>query len=137
MHCIWFLHISILLNPTAKTPLQFHKPLSLLVFNLQLLLIPKSIMLLKISPSLSASSPNLPWKSFHLTRRLIGLERHGVAMAKGSAGGAITGVIFSPFEELKHKPEVALIPVEADKSLARYKYSEKSQAAVNEQIKCV
>ncbi|KAF3331804.1 ferritin-2 [Carex littledalei] len=54
-------------------------------------------------------------------------------MAKGS-GGTITGVAFSPFEELKNKPEVALVPVEADKSLARYKYSEKSQAAVNEQI---
>jgi hypothetical protein len=57
-------------------------------------------------------------------------------MAKGS-GGAVTTVVFSPFEELNLKPDVALVPVEADKSLARYKYSDKSETAINEQIKCV
>jgi hypothetical protein len=34
-------------------------------------------------------------------------------MAKGS-GGAVTTVVFSPFEELNLKPDVALVPVEAD-----------------------
>jgi hypothetical protein len=94
-------------------------------------------MLLRVSPSLSASSPYLSSKRSHLTGLLIGAkETHGVAMAKGS-GGALTGVAFSPFEELKLRPDVALVPVEADKSLARYMYSHKSEYAVNEQIKCV
>ncbi|KAJ4753883.1 Ferritin [Rhynchospora pubera] len=92
--------------------------------------------LLRFPPSLSASSPRLSSNPSHFLARkplIGGKEVHGVAMAKGS-GGAITGLVFSPFEELKLRPEVAMVPVEADKSLARFKYSDKCEAAVNEQI---
>ncbi|KAJ3682858.1 hypothetical protein LUZ60_013085 [Juncus effusus] len=84
-------------------------------------------MLLKISPSLSILSPQR--NPCPYTER-IGRSRVTTVKAKGS----ITGVVFSPFEELKHKPEVSLVPIEAEKSLARYKYQDKCEAAVNEQI---
>ncbi|WOL17990.1 hypothetical protein Cni_G26783 [Canna indica] len=63
----------------------------------------------------------------------------GRAAARGqpvlaSAGGqAITGVIFEPFEELKNS-DVAVVPAALDQSLARQKYVNESEAAINIQI---
>ncbi|OAY74272.1 Ferritin-3, chloroplastic, partial [Ananas comosus] len=56
-----------------------------------------------------------------------------VAMATGgSRSKTVTGVVFEPFEEVKH--ELALVPTAADKSLARHKYADECEIAINEQI---
>lgn len=56
-----------------------------------------------------------------------------VAMAAGANRRSFTGVVFEPFKELKQ--ELALVPTMPDQSLARQKYSNESEAALNEQIK--
>ncbi|RRT71708.1 hypothetical protein B296_00035259 [Ensete ventricosum] len=59
-----------------------------------------------------------------------------VAMAAGEANSRpTTGVVFEPFEELKK--ELDLVPSVPDKSIARQKYSDECEAAINEQIKWV
>ncbi|KAJ1699050.1 hypothetical protein LUZ63_007562 [Rhynchospora breviuscula] len=94
--------------------------------------------LLRISPSLSASSPRLSSNPSHFLARkplIGGKENNGVAMARPKvSGGFIIGRELSLFEELNLRPDVLRVPVEADKSLARFKYSDKCEAAVNEQI---
>ncbi|KAG5053105.1 ferritin-4, chloroplastic-like isoform X1 [Glycine soja] len=56
-----------------------------------------------------------------------------VRAAKGSTNHrALTGVIFEPFEEVKK--ELDLVPTVPQASLARQKYVDESEAAVNEQI---
>ncbi|XP_010921012.1 ferritin-3, chloroplastic isoform X2 [Elaeis guineensis] len=52
--------------------------------------------------------------------------------AGGSNRRPMTGVVFEPFEELKQ--ELALVPTMPDLSLARQKYSNDCEAALNEQI---
>ena len=59
-----------------------------------------------------------------------------VAMAAGETNSRpMTGVVFEPFEELKQ--ELAFVPSVPDKSIARQKYSDECEAAINEQIKWV
>lgn len=83
--------------------------------------------------SLSLFNPNAePPRSVHVqannTTRLV------VRAAKGSTNHrALTGVIFEPFEEVKK--ELDLVPTVPQASLARQKYVDESEAAVNEQIK--
>ncbi|XP_074574633.1 ferritin-3, chloroplastic-like [Curcuma longa] len=48
-------------------------------------------------------------------------------------GQAITGVVFQPFEELK-RIEASLVPIALDQSLARQKYTDDCEAAINVQI---
>lgn len=55
--------------------------------------------------------------------------------AAGSHNQTITGVIFEPFEELKHK--LSLVPTALDQSIARQRYFDECESAINEQIKCV
>lgn len=45
----------------------------------------------------------------------------------------LTGVVFQPFEEVKK--EVLDVPVSPQLSLARQKYADDCEAAINEQIK--
>ncbi|KAF2296306.1 hypothetical protein P3X46_014435 [Hevea brasiliensis] len=52
--------------------------------------------------------------------------------SKGSNDKPLTGVIFEPFEEVKK--ELSLVPTVPQVSLARQKYSDECEAAVNEQI---
>ncbi|KAM0013283.1 Ferritin-2 [Helianthus debilis subsp. tardiflorus] len=56
------------------------------------------------------------------------------AAAKGGSPNSrtITGVVFEPFEEVKK--ELSLVPNGPQQSLARQKYADQSEAAVNEQI---
>lgn len=59
-----------------------------------------------------------------------------VCATKGSSNNrALTGVLFEPFEEVKK--ELDLVPSVPQVSLARHKYLDESEAAVNEQIKFV
>ncbi|XP_061999967.1 ferritin-4, chloroplastic [Rosa rugosa] len=54
------------------------------------------------------------------------------AASKSSNSRPLTGVVFEPFEEVKK--ELDLVPMLPQISLARQKYSEESEAAINEQI---
>ena len=53
--------------------------------------------------------------------------------AAGKGKEVLSGVVFQPFEEIKG--ELALVPQTPDKSLARHKYADDCEAALNEQIK--
>nr|CAD1841896.1 unnamed protein product [Ananas comosus var. bracteatus] len=55
------------------------------------------------------------------------------AVAIGGGGAARSSAArIPPFEEVKH--ELALVPTAADKSLARHKYADECEIAINEQI---
>ncbi|XP_043723154.1 ferritin-4, chloroplastic-like [Telopea speciosissima] len=56
------------------------------------------------------------------------------AAAKDSGNRSLTGVVFEPFEEMKKVPLSTLVPVSPHQSLARQKYADDSEAAINEQI---
>ncbi|XAR65972.1 Ferroxidase [Bertholletia excelsa] len=55
-----------------------------------------------------------------------------VCAAKGSNNKPLTGVIFEPFEEVKK--ELMLVPTVPQVSIARQKYTDECEAAINEQI---
>ncbi|KAJ8542065.1 hypothetical protein K7X08_016931 [Anisodus acutangulus] len=55
-----------------------------------------------------------------------------VCASKGSNSKPLTGVVFEPFEEVKK--QLLLVPAAPQSSLARQKYSDQSEAAINEQI---
>lgn len=57
------------------------------------------------------------------------------AASKGANSKPLTGVVFEPFEEVKK--ELDLVPTLPQVSIARQKYCDESEAAVNEQIKWV
>ncbi|CAK9135833.1 unnamed protein product [Ilex paraguariensis] len=56
-----------------------------------------------------------------------------VCASKGSSNRPLTGVVFEPFEEVKK--ELMLVPTVPQASLARQKYSDECEVAINEQIK--
>lgn len=98
-------------------------------------------MILKASPFLSLPSPptslittaaaSSPSPSlFHFPQKS---PRNWPAIATAAAAGEpITGVVFQPFEELRR--ELDLVPSVPDQSLARQKYPNDCEAAINEQI---
>uniref|UniRef100_A0A0D9XN81 Ferritin n=1 Tax=Leersia perrieri TaxID=77586 RepID=A0A0D9XN81_9ORYZ len=55
-----------------------------------------------------------------------------VCRAAGKGNEVLSGVLFQPFEELKG--ELYLVPQGKDQSLARQKYVDECEAAINEQI---
>lgn len=64
------------------------------------------------------------------------LDRLVFSATKGSSNNRIlTGVLFEPFEEVKK--ELDLVPIVPQDSLARHKFHDASEAAINEQIKFV
>ncbi|PKA50589.1 Ferritin-3, chloroplastic [Apostasia shenzhenica] len=94
-----------------------------------------------VSNSREASKPAEALRSrpLHCAAGIVRVSKAGrlgsgcVAMA--AAGGnrrTITGVVFEPFEEVKQ--ELALVPSSPDKSLARQKYHDDCESAINEQI---
>ncbi|RZR70745.1 hypothetical protein BHM03_00001256, partial [Ensete ventricosum] len=80
-----------------------------------------------VRPSFSSS-----FAPFRSPRRMN--RRVSTAVAAGS-NHAITGVVFQPFEEIKS--DVSLVPVAPDLSIARHKYADECEAAINVQIKSV
>ena len=56
-----------------------------------------------------------------------------VRATKDSTTDELSGVVFQPFEEVKK--ELDLVPTSAHVSLARQKYSDECESAINEQIK--
>ncbi|KAL0321819.1 UNVERIFIED_CONTAM: Ferritin-2, chloroplastic [Sesamum calycinum] len=60
--------------------------------------------------------------------------RNGVVCAaRHTNSKPLTGVVFEPFEEVKK--ELLLVPSVPQDSLARHKFADESEAAINEQIK--
>lgn len=79
--------------------------------------------------SAASSSSSLSVKNFE------GRNGNGfvVCAAKHTNSKPLTGVVFEPFEEVKK--ELMLVPSVPQDSLARHKFADESEAAINEQIK--
>ncbi|KAK4789477.1 hypothetical protein SAY86_016781 [Trapa natans] len=54
-----------------------------------------------------------------------------VCASKKTGSESLTSIVFEPFEEVK---DLSLVPAESQVSLARQKFSEESEAAINDQI---
>ncbi|XP_031248287.1 ferritin-2, chloroplastic-like [Pistacia vera] len=101
-------------------------------------------MLLKAAPAFSLLNPHkellnplsssVSSSSLHLNSSLRAKNGAGVIVcaSKGASNSPLTGVVFEPFEEVKK--ELDLVPSVPQVSLARQKYHEHCEAAVNEQI---
>lgn len=65
----------------------------------------------------------------------VGKRGNGFVLCatKSSNNKPLTGVVFEPFEEVKK--ELKLVPTVPQDSLARQKYADECEAAINEQIK--
>lgn len=107
-------------------------------------------MLLKAAPAfglLNSNGENLSalfssapssYSSF-ATKNFEGRNGNGFVVvasgAKHTNSKPLTGVVFEPFEEVKK--ELMLVPSLPQASLARHKYADACEAAINEQIKWV
>ncbi|EXB29261.1 Ferritin-3 [Morus notabilis] len=100
-------------------------------------------MLLKASPAssllgtrgetlLPLNSPNSLFSTLRFSPERNGSGFSVCAASKGSDSRPLTGVVFEPFEEVKK--ELDLVPTIPQVSIARQKYTEEAEAAVNEQI---
>ncbi|XP_042479959.1 ferritin-3, chloroplastic-like [Macadamia integrifolia] len=86
------------------------------------------------SSSVSPSSLNSS-SSFLSTPQRKGGDGFVVYAAKDTVSRSLTtGVVFEPFEEMKKVPLSSLVPVAPHQSLARHKYVDDCEAAINEQI---
>lgn len=74
----------------------------------------------------------MPFSSFKLN--LVAPKKHekGFLVSAADESVALTGVLFQPFEEIKN--DEFLVPISPLISLARHKYSDECEAAINEQI---
>ena len=107
-------------------------------------------MLLKASPSFSLLSNNVgisvntqslsSVNSFSVSPSFLQMPSaknpdngFSVFAAAESNSGTLNGVIFEPFEEVKK--ELATVPNVPHLSIARQKYADECEAAINEQIK--
>ncbi|XP_042510400.1 ferritin-3, chloroplastic-like [Macadamia integrifolia] len=91
---------------------------------------------LQSSYSVSPSSLNSS-SSFFLPTQTGRNGREGSvvsATTKDSTNRSVTGVVFEPFEEMKKVPLPSLVPIAPQQSLARQKYVDECEAAINEQI---
>lgn len=90
--------------------------------------------------SLFVGDGSVPAAFFHISRLSIvrfPLAEKGssstICASKGASSRSLSAVVFEPFEEVKK--ELSLVPSEPHVSLARQKFSEESEAVINEQIK--
>ncbi|XVE52449.1 hypothetical protein DITRI_Ditri02bG0123000 [Diplodiscus trichospermus] len=60
------------------------------------------------------------------------LKAASVCATKGANNVPLNGVVFEPFEEVKK--ELDLVPIVPQVSLARQKFTDECEAAINEQI---
>ncbi|XP_066336533.1 ferritin-1, chloroplastic-like [Miscanthus floridulus] len=99
-------------------------------------------MMLRVSPSPAAAvavANQLAGAGATPAPVRVAAPRGGVPPSAGAACRAagkgkevLSGVVFQPFEEIK--AELALVPQTPDKSLARQKFVDECEAALNEQI---
>ncbi|CAN7107346.1 unnamed protein product [Brassica rapa subsp. narinosa] len=94
-------------------------------------------MLLKASPALSILNSGVgdlfPPSNVLFPSTACRGSRLSVRAAKGTSTKSLTGVVFEPFEEVKKDMDL-LVPTTPLTSLARHKFSDESESAVNEQI---
>ncbi|MBA0571456.1 hypothetical protein Golob_005030 [Gossypium lobatum] len=93
-------------------------------------------MLLKVSPAFSLlKNPQVETRVPLFSRNGSGFGSGAVVVCatKGANNKPLTGVIFEPFEEVKK--ELNLVPTVPQMSLARQKFADECEAAINEQIK--
>lgn len=83
-------------------------------------------------PSFSLSPLNSQYSTLRFSSSKNG-DGFSVSASKSANNRPLTGVIFEPFEEVKK--ELDLVATGAQVSLARQKYTDDSEAAINEQIK--
>ncbi|CAN4095753.1 unnamed protein product [Withania somnifera] len=89
-------------------------------------------MLLKVSPAFALLKENL-CPMLPISSHGSVMRNYVVCASKGSNSKHLTtGVVFEPFEEVKK--EVMRVPTLPQASLARHKYNDQSEAALNEQI---
>ncbi|KAL6533081.1 2Fe-2S ferredoxin [Orobanche minor] len=62
----------------------------------------------------------------------LAMSNFVVSAAKNTKSKSLNGVVFEPFEEVKK--ELMMVPNVPQTSLARHKYADESEAAINEQI---
>ncbi|XVF40786.1 hypothetical protein PTKIN_Ptkin01aG0143700 [Pterospermum kingtungense] len=84
------------------------------------------------SSSVSLSQNPLSSSNLRLSSPRYGTGAVVVCAAKASNKKPLTGVVFEPFEEVKK--ELDLVPTVPQVSLARQKYTDECEAAINEQI---
>jgi ferritin heavy chain len=94
-------------------------------------------MMLRVSASPAAAVANqLSGGAAAPAPARVTAQRSGVSLSAAAAGKGkevLSGVVFQPFEEIKG--ELALVPQSPDRSLARHKFVDDCEAAINEQIK--
>jgi ferritin heavy chain len=99
-------------------------------------------MMLRVSPSPAAAVPTqlsgapatpAPVVRVAAPRGVASPAAGAACRAAGKGKEVLSGVVFQPFEEIKG--ELALVPQSPDKSLARHKFVDDCEAALNEQIK--
>lgn len=98
-------------------------------------------LLLRSTPSIPApanQSPKLPtnFGEFGVggkMKQTIGFKLVAAMQESGYGGsGTLTGIVFQPFEEVKS--DNFMVPISPQVSLARQRYADDSEAAINEQI---
>ncbi|KAG8380887.1 hypothetical protein BUALT_Bualt06G0063400 [Buddleja alternifolia] len=97
-------------------------------------------MLLKAAPAfalLNSHGENLNalFSSSSSSSSSFSQKNLAVCAVKHTNNKPFSGVVFEPFEEVKK--ELLLVPTLPQASLARHKFSDESEAAINEQIKYV
>ncbi|CAL4939567.1 unnamed protein product [Urochloa decumbens] len=98
------------------------------------------MMMLRVSPSPAAAAAAASHPSAAVaTPASVRVAAPRASPASGAACRAagkgkevLSGVVFQPFEEIKG--ELSLVPQSSDKSLARQKFVDECEAAINEQI---
>ncbi|XP_047270733.1 ferritin-2, chloroplastic isoform X2 [Capsicum annuum] len=92
-------------------------------------------MLLKVAPAFSLLNTPTHGENLFCLESFSAKSGKGfmVCASKATNHKPLTGVVFEPFEELKR--EFTLVPTVPQDSLARQKYSDDCEAAINEQIK--
>ncbi|KAF6144831.1 hypothetical protein GIB67_038930 [Kingdonia uniflora] len=92
----------------------------------------KSTSIISLSTTQGESlNPHFSSSSLRFSTRKCG-NGFVVSAAKGVNSKPLTGIVFEPFKEVEK--ELKLVPIVPGQSLARQKYSDECEAAVNEQI---
>ncbi|TVU27464.1 hypothetical protein EJB05_30075 [Eragrostis curvula] len=92
-------------------------------------------MMLRVSPSPSAAANQLAGAASATPASVrVAAPRASPTACRAAAKGkeVLSGVVFQPFEELKG--ELSLVPQSPNQSLARHKFVDECEAAINEQI---
>ncbi|PUZ43386.1 hypothetical protein GQ55_8G004700 [Panicum hallii var. hallii] len=90
--------------------------------------------MLRVSPSPAAAANHVSGPAANPASVRVPAPRVSPSACRAAGKGkeVLSGVVFQPFEEIKG--ELSLVPQATDKSLARQKFVDECEAAINEQI---